>query len=107
MKQPRIRAKGLQHVVTLRCTHEDLHVLAELARDHDLHRPEVPFWRVGIGEVEVRFCLDHDEELSARAASRQGAKVPRNGDGENNHEEHAPLRSRRRDGEGREERMTG
>jgi len=70
MKEPRIRAKGLKHVVTLRCTHADLYVLAKLARDHDLRNCQEPFWRVGIGEVEVRFCLDHDEELSARARAK-------------------------------------
>ena len=73
MTEPHIRAKGLTHVVTLKCTSVDLFRLAEMARAHDLSRSEVPFWTMrshADGPIEVQFCLDRDEEISARAAEK-------------------------------------
>jgi len=71
MIEPRIRAKEIKHVVTLKCSSADLLLLAEMARGHKLSQAHVPFWTLDIGEVEVRFRLDHDGEVSARAESRK------------------------------------
>ena len=79
--EPYMIPDEIGHVVRLRCTSNDLLILAELAADHPTAEVKTtPFWKIRLREIVVEFVLDRDREILERgAAHRRHAENAKNG----------------------------